>query len=179
MAAPEEGVREPEMGFGMSTGTQGQSIGSDPRDQLAPLRGEAARIALRWTARKLYWSLCSGSKCVWSGRLEYGVEQMEGAEHVDSNVYLQWTGERGRHSSEEGVVHRRVGNPARASREGNHDRQRGVGDHPWSGRPPSDKLELHVGSRATALGVCNVTGQSQWMRTGKPKRRTCVSQEGT
>ena len=36
MEAPGEGARGPEMESSRSTGTQGQGIGSDPRDQLAP-----------------------------------------------------------------------------------------------------------------------------------------------
>ena len=41
-------------------------------------------------------------------------------EHVGSNVFLHRKCERGSRSSEEGVVHRRVGNPARTSREGDY-----------------------------------------------------------
>ena len=64
--------------------------------------------------------------------MEKGVEPMKWAEHVDSNVFLQWKRERGSCSSEEGVVRRRVGNLARTAWEGNytgkdHESKVGVG----------------------------------------------------
>ena len=102
MAAPEEGVREPDMG---SAGQPEHRARASAATHGISLHHAGERLpALSYDGRrKLCWSLGSGSKCVWSGRLECGVEQMEGAEYVDSNVHLQWKCERGRRSSEEGT----------------------------------------------------------------------------